>query len=85
MLCKPIFGEDFPACRDSWEQIFELATEEQRVFSHMKDTLGALGKDDRSIAGLIEGLAPPALLADGFFPHGLSLTLPAICGGHGEH
>jgi hypothetical protein len=71
-------------CFDSWRQLFQLDAQEPRVFRHMKDTVAILGTHDDLVAGPLQELAPPAVLADQLLPCDLWLTRQLVGGGQGK-
>jgi len=62
---EPIFGQDLLAAADVGWDIFERHSQQQRGFGEMKDAIVPLGKHDHPVAGLLVGLAPPALPDNG--------------------
>ena len=60
-----MLGQDLLAAADFRRDIFELHSQQSRVFGEMKDAIVSLGKYDHLVAGLLQELAPPALLING--------------------
>ena len=49
-----MLGQDLLAAADFRRDIFELHSQQQRVFGEMEDAIVALGKDDHLVAGLLQ-------------------------------
>jgi hypothetical protein len=63
----------------------KVESQKHRVFSHMKEAISTLGKDDHLISGLLDDWAPPAQPTHGLAAHRLLFTLQAIRDGQGAH